>query len=112
MVDRRLKGSRLGAISYETDRNFALPARQTARYRTSDGKEFDIPFADDADTPATWPCRNGLEGVLVNGEAPIAKKAKPMRTHWDRVLERRSMEELEALFKERLMIIESARRRK
>ncbi|MCB0933029.1 MAG: RNA polymerase-binding protein RbpA, partial [Mycobacterium sp.] len=46
MVDR-LRGSRLGSVSYETDRNHNLAARQIARYRTSNGEEFDIPLADD-----------------------------------------------------------------
>jgi hypothetical protein len=110
MADRRLKGSRLGALSYETDRNIDPPARQVARYRTANGSEFDVPFADDADIPGTWACRNGMEGILVNGVAPEPKKAKPVRTHWDMVRERRSMADLEALFVERLKIIESVRR--
>ncbi|GAS95787.1 hypothetical protein RMCC_2753 [Mycolicibacterium canariasense] len=112
MVDRRLKGSRLGAVSYETDRNIDLPPRQVARYRTANGSEFDVPFADDADIPGTWSCRNGMEGILVNGEAPAPKKVKPVRTHWDMVRERRTMDDLEVLFKERLKIIETLRRGK
>ncbi|MCV7250925.1 RNA polymerase-binding protein RbpA [Mycolicibacterium fluoranthenivorans] len=110
MVDRRLKGTRLGAISYETDRNLDLPPRQVARYRTANGKEFDVPFASDAEIPATWACRNGMEGLLLNGEAPAPKKGRPVRTHWDMVLERRSIEDLEILFKERLKLIDSLRR--
>jgi hypothetical protein len=111
MGERRLKGSRLGAVSYETDRNIGVPAHQVARYRTANGSEFDVPFADDADVPGTWSCRNGMEGILVNGVAPEPKTVKPTRTHWDMVRERRSMDDLEVLFKERLKIIESARRR-
>lgn len=110
MADRRLKGSRLGAVSYETDRNIGLPAHQVARYRTANGSEFDVPFADDADVPGTWSCRNGMEGILVNGVAPEPKTVKAVRTHWDMVRERRSMEDLEVLFNERLKIIESVRR--
>ena len=48
MADRVLRGSRLGAVSYETDRNHDLAPRQVARYRTDNGEEFDVPFADDA----------------------------------------------------------------
>ena len=51
MADRVLRGSRLGAVSYETDRNHDLAPRQVARYRTDNGEEFDVPFADDAETP-------------------------------------------------------------
>jgi RNA polymerase-binding protein len=51
MADRVLRGSRLGAVSYETDRNHDLAPRQVARYRTDNGEEFDVPFADDAEIP-------------------------------------------------------------
>src|SRR6516225_12262329 len=51
MADRVLRGSRLGAVSYETDRNHDLAPRQIARYRTENGEEFEVPFADDADIP-------------------------------------------------------------
>ena len=50
MADRVLRGSRLGAVSYETDRNHDLAPRQLARYRTDNGEEFEVPFADDAET--------------------------------------------------------------
>ena len=51
MADRVLRGSRLGAVSYETDRNHDLAPRQVARYRTDNGEEFEVPFADDAEIP-------------------------------------------------------------
>ena len=110
MADRVMRGSRLGAISYETDRNHDLAPRQIARYRTENGEEFDLPFADDAEIPGTWPCRNGMEGTLITGDLSEPKKVKPVRTHWDMLRERRSIEELEELLKERLEIIKSRRR--
>ena len=110
MADRVLRGSRLGAVSYETDRNHDLAPRQVARYRTDNGEEFDVPFADDAEIPGTWLCRNGLEGTLIEGDLPEPKKVKPPRTHWDMLLERRSVEELDELLKERLDIIKTRRR--
>ncbi|HXL60862.1 MAG TPA: RNA polymerase-binding protein RbpA, partial [Mycobacterium sp.] len=90
MADRVLRGSRLGAVSYETDRNHDLAPRQIARYRTENGEEFEVPFADDAEIPGTWQCRNGMEGTLIEGDLPEPKKVKPPRTHWDMLLERRS----------------------
>ncbi len=39
---------------------------------------------------------------------PEPKKVKPPRTHWDMLLERRSVEELEELLKERLEIIKTS----
>jgi hypothetical protein len=113
MADRRgVRGSRLGAVSYETDRNDNLAPRQIARYRTENGEEFDVPFADDAEIPGTWRCRNGTaEGRLINGgDLPQPKKVKVPRTPWDMLRERRSIEQLEELLKERLEIIRSRRR--
>ncbi|MBI3226424.1 MAG: RNA polymerase-binding protein RbpA [Mycolicibacterium cosmeticum] len=110
MSNRVMKGSRLGGVSYETDRDHNLAPRQLARYRTENGEEFDVPFADDADIPGTWACRNGLEGILINGEAPEQKPVKAARTHWDMLLERRSVEELDDLLKERLEVIKTRRR--
>jgi hypothetical protein len=110
MSNRVMKGSRLGGVSYETDRDHNLAPRQVARYRTDNGEEFDVPFADDAEIPGTWACRNGLEGVLINGDAPEQKPVKAARTHWDMLLERRSTEELDDLLKERLDVIKTRRR--
>ena len=90
MADRVLRGSRLGAVSYETDRDHDLAPRRVARYRTDNGEEFDVPFADDAEIPPTWLCRNGQEGILIEGTSQEPKKVKPPRTHWDMLLERRS----------------------
>jgi len=67
---RIMKGSRLGAVSYETERNHGLAPRQYARYRTANGEEFEVPFADDAQIPDLWSCRNGHEGTRIDGEAP------------------------------------------
>ena len=49
MADRVLRGSRLGAVSYETDRNHDLAPRQSMRYACPRGHEFDVPFANDAE---------------------------------------------------------------
>jgi hypothetical protein len=99
-------------VSYETDRNDNLAPRQTARYRTEDGEEFDIPFADDAAIPSTWGCRNGMEGTLIEGgEVAEPKKVKVPRTPWDMLRERRSIEQLEELLQERLEMIRSRRGR-
>jgi hypothetical protein len=113
MADRRvMRGSRLGVVSYETERNDNLAPRQIARYRTQNGDEFDIPLADDAEIPGTWACRNGMEGTLIDEGGAVAepKKVKVPRTPWDMLRERRSIEQLEGLLQERLEIIQSRRR--
>ena len=108
MANRAMRGSRLGSVSYETDRSHDLAPRQIARYRTDDGGEFEVPFADDAEIPGTWWCRNGMQGTLIDGgDGPEPKKGKVPRTPWDMLRDRRSIEELEELLKERIAIIKS-----
>ena len=110
MADRVLRGSRLGAVSYETDRNHDLAPRQVVRYVSASGFEFEVPFADDVEAPATWECRlHGSISRLVDGAEPETKKVKPARTHWDMLLERRSVADLEVLLAERLELLAEKR---
>jgi len=75
MADRVLRGSRLGAVSYETDRNHDLAPRQSMRYTCPRGHDFDVPFANDAEAPSTWECRlHGSISRLVDGAAPEQKR--------------------------------------
>ena len=110
MADRVLRGSRMGAVSYETDRDHDLAPRQMVKYRTETGDVFEVPFADDAEIPEEWMCKNGQLGTLMEGEGVESKPAKPPRTHWDMLRERRSMEELESLLQERMDHLKSRRR--
>ncbi|APT86830.1 RNA polymerase-binding protein RbpA [Corynebacterium flavescens] len=110
MADRVLRGSRMGAVSYETDRDHDLAPRQMVKYRTEAGDVFEVPFADDAEIPEEWMCKNGQLGTLMEGEGVESKLAKPPRTHWDMLRERRSMEELESLLQERMDHLKSRRR--
>jgi hypothetical protein len=106
MADRTLRGSRLGAISYETEYGAEPAPRNVAAYRCTQGHQFNVPFAEDAEIPTTWECRlDGTSGVLVDGPAPETKKVKPVRTHWDMLMERRSIDELEELLSERLELL-------
>ena len=49
MGERSLRGSRLGSVSYETERNTAPIERQYVEYRCPSGHQFTVPFADDAE---------------------------------------------------------------
>ena len=110
MADRVLRGSRMGAVSYETDRDHDLAPRQMVKYRTEDNEIFEVPFADDAEIPQERLCKNGKMGTLVEGEGTEAKPAKPPRTHWDMLCERRSMDELQELLDERIDALRKRRR--
>ena len=110
MADRVLRGSRMGAVSYETDRDHDLAPRQMVKYRTEDGEIYEVPFADDAEIPEEWMCKNGKLGHLVEGEGVESKPAKPPRTHWDMLMERRSIEDLDILLEERIEQLRKRRR--
>jgi hypothetical protein len=98
-----LRGSRLGATSYEDERGVDFAARQHVAYDCPHGHRFEMIFADDADVPALWECpRCGAESLRVATDRPEQKAGKPPRTHWDMLLERRKIEDLEALLDERL----------
>ncbi|MBV7280845.1 MULTISPECIES: RNA polymerase-binding protein RbpA [Corynebacterium] len=110
MADRVLRGSRMGAVSYETDRDHDLAPRRMVKYKTDSGEIFEVPFADDAELPEEWLCKNGQMGTLMEGEGVEGKPVKPPRTHWDMLCERRSMEELDELLDERIEYLRKRRR--
>ncbi|HVE64898.1 MAG TPA: RNA polymerase-binding protein RbpA [Mycobacteriales bacterium] len=106
MSDRVLRGSRLGAISYETDRNTELAPRAGIFYDCPKGHHFAVPMAAEADIPATWDCRQcGAPAALRGGPEPELKKTKPARTHMDMLRERRSTADLEEVLKEQLAVL-------
>lgn len=106
MSERALRGSRLGAQSYETDDNVEAAPRIPVAYDCPHGHRVVVPFSIEADVPSTWECRVcGAEALRSDGERPEPKKIKPARTHWDMLMERRSIAELEELLAERLQIL-------
>jgi hypothetical protein len=101
-----LRGSRLGARSYEDERGVEFAERQVVTFGCPMDHRFDVTFATDAEVPAVWDCpRCGSEALRQEGDKPEDKQLKPARTHWDMLLERRSIEELEALLDERLELL-------
>ena len=111
MGERVLRGSRLGATSYESDRDGDLAPRQAITFDCPQGHRFSVPFAAEAELPPTWECRVcGARALRVDAQRPEPKKSKPARTHWDMLLERRSRAELEAILAERLEELRGGRR--
>ena len=113
MSDRVLRGTRLGAVSYESDRHTEFAPRLAATYDCPRGHVVAMPFAAEADVPQTRHSQvggtsasaaNGI-ALLRDGEQPEPKKTKPARTHWDMLLERRSVGELEEVLAERLAVL-------
>lgn len=106
MSDRVLRGTRLGAVSYESDRHTEFAPRLSAIYDCPRGHVQEVPFAAEAEVPTSWECRVcGAAALLRDGEQPEPKKGKPARTHWDMLLERRSVTELEEVLSERLAVL-------
>jgi RNA polymerase-binding protein len=113
MADRTLRGSRMGAVSYETEYGAEPAPRSFAAYRCTRGHEFTIPFSEEAEVPATWECRlDGTSAQLVDGPEPETKKNKPPRTHWDMLMERRTVADLEEVLAERLDVLRARRGQK
>ena len=113
MSDRVLRGSRLGAVSYESDRNTDLAPRQAVTFDCPNGHHFSVPFAVDAEVPATWECRLcGKTAPRSGGAEPEPKKTKPARTHMDMIRERRTTADLEAVLKEQLAARASGAKKK
>lgn len=109
MSDRSLRGMRLGAQSMETEQGVEPAPRQNVDYICEDGEKITVIFAAEADIPGTWTAPSGKVGVLAEGEAPEAAPEKPVRTHWDMLLERRSQQDLEDILKDRLKILRERR---
>ncbi len=104
MADRALRGMQIGSKSLESEDGVIFADRIEAKYVCPRGHSFSVTLSSEAEKPPTWECRCGQVAELV-GETDAedeTKPAKPVRTHWDMLLERRSLEELEQLLGEQL----------
>ncbi len=114
MADRSLRGTRLGSQSMQSEEGVEFSPRKRVMYRTDDGTTFEVVFAAEAEVPETWASpRTGQEGRLVDESGELVESeqvdAKPARTHWDMLLERRTRSELEVLLEERLEYLRARR---
>lgn len=110
MSEKRLRGTRLGAISFETEEGVDFVTTQNITFRTEDGEEFHVTFMEGIDLPFDWTSPHSgktgrrldakgkpVEGVDPNAPTPPA----PTVTHWEQLLKRRTLEELEVILAER-----------
>lgn len=114
MAERSLRGMRLGSQSMQSEEGVEFSPRKKTVYRSEDGTTFEVMFSADAEIPETWESpRSGLEGRLVGEDGELVKtetaEGKAPRTHWDMLLERRSIPELEELLEERLQYLRARR---
>jgi hypothetical protein len=112
MASRSLRGMRIGSNSLETESGVTFAPRLQAEYDCPNGHTIILPFSVEADVPVTWECRCGSLALLRDAEQPEAKAGKPQRTHWDMLLERRTVGELEELLDERLGLLRAGKLRR
>lgn len=106
MADRALRGARLGTQSFEDERGIEMAPRQQVEYVCEDGHTFVVTMSDEAEVPYEWEDpKTGHLGRRLDGEEPEKKDVKHVRTHWDMLLERRSVDELEEILTERLQLL-------
>ncbi|MFV0320518.1 MAG: RNA polymerase-binding protein RbpA [Microbacterium sp.] len=114
MADRSLRGIRLGAQSLQSEEGVVFEERTEHLYRCAEcGRDTKLMFAHDAEAPATWECRTcGSEAVRRVGDTTVEvdrSSEKAARSHWDMLLERRTIPELDELLEERLALLRSRR---
>lgn len=102
MSEPSLRGMRIGSAPSLIERASDLVPRIAYFYTCPAGHEFTIPMATEAEPPAVWDCRCGAVGLRRGEQPPPARAVRTSRSHWDILLERRSLAELETLLDERL----------
>jgi hypothetical protein len=71
MADRSLKGTGLGAKSFEDEAGVEFAARQEVGYDCPREHHFTLVFSAEADIPSVWECpRCGAESLRSDGERP------------------------------------------
>jgi hypothetical protein len=110
MGNGAVRGTRLGSTSYESDAGVDFATRQMTTYDCAAGHATTLPFSDEAEIPFDWECATcGGPAVLRDGVEPERKPEKHVRTHWDMLLERRTLTELEEVLEERLDVLREMR---
>ena len=106
MADRALRGSGLGARSFEDETGVEFAPRREVAFDCPSGHHFTVMFSEEAELPLEWECQKcGKTALRSDGTRAEEKDVKPVRTHYDMLRERRSIPELEELIAERLEIL-------
>lgn len=114
MAQQTMRGMRLGNQSLESEVGVNYSPRSKQSYQCLNGHVSELIFAQDAELPETWQCKQCPEqAVLLAKGKPIKLKIEDVRTprsHWEMLLERRSKAELEEILKERMDYIKARRK--
>jgi hypothetical protein len=104
MMAGQLRGHRpwAGTRTLQSDDTDQHAPRQDVAYSCPHGHTVTVPLALEIEIPPTWQCpAHGIDSPRTLNPTPPSTP-KPPRTHWDMLLERRSIPELERLLAERL----------
>jgi hypothetical protein len=110
MIETSMRGTRLGALSLERYDNVPAAERFEVTYICPQGHTTVIPLSVEAEeVPHEWDCRCGSVAERPDLEAPEKPEERYIRTHWDMLLERRSIKELQDIYNERLALLNESR---
>ena len=109
MADRALRGMTIGAKSMESEDGVEFAERQMITYECPLAHVTTVPMSTEAEVPQTWECPECGQVAALRGEEELEddEPKKAPRTHWDMLLERRSIDELKVLLDERLKLLRS-----
>lgn len=113
MSQATMRGMRLGTQSLESEVGVRYEARTNFTYQCPQGHLSELVFAAGAEAPQTWECKScSREAILLADGQMVTLDAfdeKIPRSHWQMLLERRSLDELEEILQERLDYIRARR---
>lgn len=113
MSQATMRGMRLGSQSLESERGVTYEARTKFSYQCIAGHLTELTFAQDAEVPPTWECRSCSKEAILLSDGKLVDlshlEEKEPRSHWQMLLERRSIDELEEILQERLDYIRGRR---
>jgi hypothetical protein len=95
----------------ESEDGVEFAERVETVYDCAGGHVTVVPFSVEADIPALWQCRCGAMGGRRDAKGADLPAVKKSRSHWDMLMERRSVSELEQLLDERLALLRAGRGR-
>ncbi|MDR1861820.1 MAG: RNA polymerase-binding protein RbpA [Candidatus Ancillula sp.] len=84
--------------------------RLQVEFFCEDGHKTNVMMSTNAEIPNEWVCETcSKKARLKNSEIPISESEVPKASHWDKILQRRSLDELEVMLQEQIKLIRSGK---